>query len=175
METRESQELAAYWTAAQRTVGAFIGTLVPDFHQAEEVLQRVAMVLVQKFADYDRRQPFAAWAIGIAKYEVLYYRRQHSADRQLFNDQMLDKIAASYQRLSSELSPVNEALHECLKQITGRARQALELRYAKDLKPAQVAQEMGLTGGAVRMLLLRVRTALRDCIQRRLKAAGGSL
>lgn len=152
-------------------MGGFIGTLVPDFRQAEEVLQRVAMTLVRKFAEYDRSQPFTAWAIGIAKYEVLYYRRQHAADRHLFSDQMLETIAVSYQRLSTELNPLGEALHECLKQVRGRARHALDLRYAKELKPAQVARELGVTSGAARMLLLRVREALRECIERRLEAA----
>lgn len=171
MDLQQSQELAAHWTAAQRTVGAFIGTLVPDFHQAEEVLQRVAVTLVRKFPEYDRRQPFVAWAIGVAKFEVLYYRRQHATDRHRFDDELLGRIAASYQRLSPELSPVSEALAECLKAVEGRAKQALSLRYVKDLKAEDMAKALGMNGSAARMLLMRTRTAIRNCIERRL--AGG--
>lgn len=54
----QSEQLAARWTQAQPVVAAYIRTLLPDFHQAEEVLQRVAVVLVRKFEAYDASKPF---------------------------------------------------------------------------------------------------------------------
>jgi DNA-directed RNA polymerase specialized sigma24 family protein len=49
-------------------------------------------------------------------------------------------------------------------------RDVLKWRYAHDLKPRDVAQKMGITSGAVRVLLHRAREALRECIQKKARA-----
>lgn len=171
MTPNEAEELATYWTAAQRTVAAFIRTLVPEFNEAEEILQRVAVALVRKFNEYDRARPFAAWAIGIAKYEVLIYRRQHALDRHVFNDALIEQIAESYQRLSQQRFPMRELLAKCFDSLDERARRAIGLRYVQDLRTQRIAEEMQMTDSAVRKLLSRTRIALRDCVDRRLDEA----
>jgi RNA polymerase sigma-70 factor, ECF subfamily len=168
MELHQSEQCAALWTAAQPTISAFIRTLTPDFQQAEEVLQRVAVMLVRKFDEYDPNRPFAAWAIGFAKNEVLYYRRQQATDRHLFDDDLVESIATSYVRLVAEADPVREALEICLDELQGRSRQVIELRYGRGLRSGDIASKMQLSAGAVRVLLHRVRTALRECIEKRL-------
>lgn len=172
MNPRDTEELAALWTSAQRTVAAFIATLIPDFHEAEDVLQAVA---VRKYPEYDRGRPLLPWAIGIARNEVLGHRRRQATSKIRFSDELMHRIADGYQRLSADLGPVREALRECLQEVEGRSRQALELRYAEGLKPARVAEQMSLSVGAARMLLTRVRAAIRDCVQRRLGALGGAV
>jgi len=174
MTHQQSEQLAVDWISAQRVVGAFIGSLIPDFHAAEDLLQRVAVAVVRKYAEYDPQRPFTSWAIGIAKYEVLAYRRQHATDRHLFDERLLETVADRYCRFGSEFSSVSQALRDCLQEVGGRARRALELRYAEDLKPARLAEELGMTDGAARVLLSRARAVIRECIQRRLAAAGDS-
>jgi RNA polymerase sigma-70 factor (ECF subfamily) len=169
MDNAQTEQFAVLWVKSQSTIAAFIHSLMPDFHQAEEVLQRVAVTLVRKFDQYDAQRPFAAWAIGMAKYEVLYYRRERATDRHLFDDEIVDRIAISYQRFVDDADPFREALERCLDQVDGRSKQALQLRYAQGLKSAAVAREMRLSSGAVRMLLCRVRQLLRACIESRVR------
>ncbi len=169
METQGAERFAVLWVGAQPTLSAFIRSLVPDFQQAEEVLQRVAVTLVRKFDQYDSDRPFAAWAIGVAKYEVLYFRRERATDRHLFNDEIVESIALGYQRFADDADPFREALQHCLAAIKGRGKRAIHLRYAKGLSSPEVAREMRLSAGAVRMLLCRVRQSLRQCIEQRLQ------
>ena len=159
MDEDQNEHLARQWTAAQRSVGAYILSLVPDFHEAEEILQRVAVVLVRKFEQYDRNTPFVAWAIRVAQYEVMYYRRQRATDRHVFDGQLVEQITEAHVRLADEATPAAEALRECLKRVNGRSRQAIDLHYGEGLKPAVVAEMLGVGAGAARMLLLRVRGA----------------
>jgi len=63
------------WTKAQPTVAGDISSLTPDFHQAEDILQRAALALIRKLDEYDREKPFVVWAIGVARLEVLKSRR----------------------------------------------------------------------------------------------------
>lgn len=168
MTPQQAEELATYWTAAQRVAAAFVRTLVPDFGESEEILQRVAVALVRKFDEYDRRRPFVAWAIGMAKREVMAYRRQRAMDRHIFNDELVERIAESYQRLSHERQPLRELLARCFDGLDLRARRAIDLRYARNLRTLQIADEMHISDAAVRKLLSRARTSLRDCMNRSL-------
>jgi RNA polymerase sigma-70 factor (ECF subfamily) len=171
MNTEQTEQFAMLWVGAQSTIMAFIRSLIPDFQQAEDVLQRVAVTLVRKFDQYDASRPFAAWAIGVAKYEVLYFRREWATDRHVFDDELVDKIALSYQRFADDADPVREALERCVERLDGRSKTAIGLRYANGLSSPAVAEKMRLSPGAVRMLLCRVRQSLRQCIEQRLQDA----
>jgi RNA polymerase sigma-70 factor (ECF subfamily) len=171
VDSQQAEQFAVLWVGAQATLTAFIRSLVPDFQQAEDVLQRVAVTLVRKFDQYDPQRPFAAWAIGVAKYEVLYFRRERATDRHVFDDEIVDKIALSYQRFAVEADPFREALERCVEKLDGRSKQAIELRYAKGLNSPAVAERMRLSPGAVRMLLCRARQALKQCIEQRVRSA----
>jgi RNA polymerase sigma-70 factor (ECF subfamily) len=168
MQPHQAEQFAALWASAQSTVSAFIRTLVPDYQQADEVIQRVAVTLVRKYDQYDQTRSFAAWAVGVAKFEVLYYRRERATDRHRFGDDIVEQIASRYEILAEEADPLRDALKHCLDKLEGRSKQIVELRYRRCLSSASIADEMELSSGAVRMLLLRVRDALRRCIERRM-------
>lgn len=173
MDLQQSERCAALWTAAQPTVAAFVRTLMPDFQQAEEILQRVAVMLVRKFDDYDSRRPFAAWAIGFAKNEVLYFRRQQATDKHLFDDTLVEKIAVTYEQLVDEVDPMRQALANCVEELRGRSRRVIELRYVRGFTSEEIAKKMDLKSGAVRVLLHRVRAMLRECIEGHVGKLGG--
>jgi RNA polymerase sigma-70 factor (ECF subfamily) len=167
MQPHQAEQFAALWTTAQPTITAFIRMLIPDYQQADEVLQRVAVTLVRKFDQFDQSRSFGAWAVGVAKYEVLYYRRERATDKHLFGDEIVEQIASRYEELTDEVDPLREALRHCLDELKGRSKRVIELRYRGGMKSSVIAQEMALSAGAVRMLLCRVRETLRRCIERR--------
>lgn len=169
----QSEQLAALWTQAQPVVWAYIRTLLPDFHQGEEVLQRVAVTLVRKFETYDPSLPFVPWAIGFARYEVLRYRRDFATDRHRFDSDIVERVAELYQSDEVDFSGFRGALRSCVGKLEGRNRQALLLRYTQDLGPNEIATEMNMSAGAVRQLLHRVRASLRKCIDAVMAKSGG--
>jgi RNA polymerase sigma-70 factor (ECF subfamily) len=168
MDSQQAEDFAARWTAAQPAIAAFVRSLIPDLTSAEEVLQRVAVALVRRYERYDPSRPFVAWAIGVAKFEVLYYRRQQTADKHIFDDELVEKIADSYQMLVEKFNPMRDALSKCLEELEGRSRKVVHLRYADGMTTPGIAEELQITVGAVRMLLWRARGALRRCMEQRL-------
>lgn len=171
MNPQGAEQFAILWVRAQPALAAFIRSLIPDVQQAEDVLQRVAATLVRKFDQYDASRSFAAWAIGVAKFEVLYFRRERATDRHVFNDEIVESIARSYQLFAEEADPFRVALEQCLGGLAGRAKRAIDLRYTKGLSSPAVAREMNLSAGAVRMLLCRARQALRECIEQQVQGS----
>jgi RNA polymerase sigma-70 factor, ECF subfamily len=162
---REVEELAAHWTGAQRAVAAFVRTLATDFHESEEILQRVAVTLVRKHDQYDPNRPFVAWALGIAKVETQAFLRERSRDRLVFDDALVAGIAERHERAAQASLPVPQFLTECIEELDGRSRRAIQLRYGEDKRTAQIAQAMAISDGAARMLLSRARTLLRKCVE----------
>ncbi len=169
------QQLAVRWTQAQPTIASFITSLIPDFHDSEDVLQRVAAAVVDKYDEYDPSRPFVAWALGIARIEVLRFRSEGRRDRHVFDDEALDQIAIAYEKVIPDLEEMKKALSQCSRQLRGRARQLLELHYVRGLTPTRIAQQLGLTANAVFVALHRVRVALRKCIESRLAAERAGL
>ena len=167
MKQRDSEQLARLWTEAQPVVGAYILAIIPDFHQAEVVLQQVAVVLVREFERFDSSKPFLPWALGIARNVALKSRREvarHS--KYVLSDAVLDGIQAAFVDCDDSLLAMRKFLRYCLSKQPQKVVELLQLRYARDLSPTDVAAQMGITSGAVRAMLHRTRQALRKCIRR---------
>jgi RNA polymerase sigma-70 factor (ECF subfamily) len=163
------EEFTALWTAAQPTVSAFISSLVTDVHQSADVLQITATTLVRKFCQFDRNGSFVGWALGVARYEVLKHRRTYARDRHVFSDELVEQIGTVHERLAPESDLRRRALMDCLREVDGRRRRAILLRYVDDLKPTAVASRLGMKPSAARLLLHRIRVALRHCVDRRVR------
>jgi hypothetical protein len=58
------------WTQAQPTVSAYVHALVGDRAARDEVLQQVALAILEHFGSYDSERPFLPWAMTIARNAV---------------------------------------------------------------------------------------------------------
>jgi RNA polymerase sigma-70 factor (ECF subfamily) len=166
---KKLEEITFYWTQAQPAVAAFISSLVRNFEDANDVLQSVAMVIVRKYDKYDKKIPFTAWAIGIARNEVLHYRRKISKDRHIFDDELVNMIAHTYQEKTSELNDIKKTIEICISRVQGRWQQILKMRYLQEMDARRIAQCLGISSNAVFLILHRLRLSLRNCIQHAMK------
>jgi RNA polymerase sigma-70 factor (ECF subfamily) len=172
MTQQSSEDLARLWTEAQPIVSAFILSVIPDFHQAEDVLQQVAVVLVREFHQFDASRPFLPWALGIARNRILRSRRDMARySKHFLSDAVLDQIQNAFYEGEDSLVAIRKSLRLCLSKQPQKALELLRWRYAHDLKPSETAVRMGITSGAVRAMLHRTRAALRRCIRRNSEGA----
>lgn len=165
-------DLAFYWINAQPAVAAYIATMIIDFNDVEEVLQCVAAAAIQKFDDYDPQRPFVTWAIGIARYEVLNFRRRRLNDRHIFSDQAQERIERAHVAIQPEIDNYRSALVHCMDLLAAQARKLVELRYLQNLKTGKIAARLGMTPAAVSASLYRIRKGLRDCVTSKLAVEG---
>lgn len=164
--------VARLWSSAQPVVSAMIAGTVFDFHDAEDLVAEVAETAVRKFDQYDPTRPFAPWALGIARNLLLHYYQRRSDRRQAYlDDQALESIASAHLEIADELPARQAALQECIQAIRGKSRRVLEMRYGHDLKPEAVADALNMSRNAVWVMLHRIRTALRNCIEHKLTQA----
>src|SRR5213595_681979 len=163
------EQFTRRWTEAQPVVAGYINAVVPDFQEAEDLPQDVAVILLRKFPEYDPQRPFVAWAIGMAKREVLMARRSQARSLLCYQADLLERVSEAFEELAPELEDRSRALRECLRSVKGRAGELLRLRYEESLKPNAIATRVGIAVVAVRVMLSRTRATLRECIERKLK------
>ena len=168
------EDFTRYWTQAQPVVARYVNSIVPDFNQAEDVLQEVAVVLLRRFDEYDPSRPFAAWALGIARNKILALHRARPLSCLGDCPDILEAAASACEELAPEMEARRRALRECVGEVHGRAFKLLSLRYEQSLKPQEIARRLGMAAGAVRVALLRLRDTLQDCVERRLVGQGGA-
>jgi RNA polymerase sigma-70 factor, ECF subfamily len=158
------------WQLAQPAVSGFVRALIGNRDAAEDVLQEVAADLWRSYERYDPARPFIAWALAIAKHKIQDHRRQRP--RPLVDPQVIADMVAVAEEMEHELSDRRHALQACLQGVRGRSWDLVRLRYHEGREPSEVATMLGLEAGHVRVLLNRVRDALRSCIERSLRSAG---
>lgn len=170
----QARQATRLWTLAQPAVSAFVTSVVRDFRDRDDVLQDVAVAVIDSFGCYDPQRPFVAWAIGVARNQVGLYLRRRRRERLVFDDETVARLALAFAEVSPQQTRALDFLQDCLKSLEGRARTLCDLRYRDDLKPAAIADSVGMTANSVAKALQRVRDQLRDCIERKALAEGAT-
>ncbi len=161
----ERAHLAADWECARIAVFAQLLAGIGSFHDAEDVLQEVAVSVAKNYGSYDPARPFVAWALGIARNHMLMYFRRYHRSRLVFSDQLMATIGQHLETLTENPADRRrEALHTCINQLDDRRRRLIEMRYSSGLSVNEIADSLGKSVAAVKGSLHRVRKALERCV-----------
>ncbi len=160
------------WTLAQPVVSAFVTSVVRDFTARDDVLQEVAVAIMESFDRYDPERSFTAWALGIAQNQVRLYLRRRQREKLVFDDGLIATLASTFEARTAERLRPLDFLKDCLGDLQGRARELCDLRYGQDLKPAAMAEAVGMTANSVAKALQRIRERLRGCIEQKAALEG---
>jgi len=169
-ETRKRERFAALWLQAEPSISAYVSASVRGYHDAEDVVQRIAAELARRFDEYDAARPFVGWAMWIAKSRVIDFYRPQGRSRLIFSEGLLTRLAETRAEQATERIDGREALQTCRVQVPDKSRHLLDLRYVEERSAAETARQVNSTDGSVRVALTRIRSQLADCIQRRLTA-----
>lgn len=168
---RHDQFLRLYVKHEEALTG-FVRTLVPTYDDAREVMQEVAVVLWQKFAELSSTDDFRRWAFGVAKFKVLAFQRDRMRDRLVFDAEVLELLAAEVSDHADAYEAERHALDECLGKLDAAQRKLLEAAYAPGVRIDLLAEATGRSAMSLYKALHRIRLALMDCTQRALAREG---
>jgi RNA polymerase sigma-70 factor (ECF subfamily) len=143
-----------------------------DREQAREVLQRTNLVLCRKSTDFELGTNFKAWAMTVANYEVMAYRKTQVRERLVFTDEVDALLGPDEDGRSSAQSTRLAHLSHCLKGMSLKNRELLDWRYQGERTMEKIAEDIGSTIGAVKVKLHRLRRQLLGCIQNRMQEDG---
>jgi len=85
-----------HWTIVQPLVSSFVHSMVGDRTARDDLMQDIAIAVLESFERYESSQPFAGWAVGIARNHVrLYFRTVHRS-RLRFSDSMMEQLSIGF-------------------------------------------------------------------------------
>ncbi len=151
-----------------QSLRAFIRSLVPDVHDAEDLQQEVWKTLCVKMDHYDPSRPLRPWIMGIARIHVLRWRQTHYRNREYSSEELLEKLADEAEELQEELEVRKEYLTKCVKHLPAQQQKILGWIYRERHSQKDVASKLKRSVGSLQMQLTRIRRGLRNCIESRI-------
>ncbi len=156
--------------ATHGEVRAYLASIGVPLYCVDDLAQEVYLAW---FRASEQRPPEVVpvrWLKGIARRMALNFFRSSKRNE----DKRLAVVAELLATESLDVPmPADEsaeaALKHCLGEVSEKNRAVLRLRYEEDLPSNLVGERLGMTAEAVRILLMRLRAALRACITNQMK------
>lgn len=154
----------------QAQVHAFLGRYIARLDAVEDLAQETFLKAYRNLQAYRGESSFRVWLLGIAKNEALMHLRGERARRA--------REASSYEAtltawMADRLEPAGVededrrllALEACVRGLAPESAGIVEGFYFRGHSVAEIARTSGKREGAVKMALLRIRQALRECVE----------
>ncbi len=157
----------------QRRLRAALAFRCLSAEEAEEFTQDAFVQAYARLATFQPDAAFFPWLKTIALNALrLELRRRERRGRhgRAYLQQLLLENATDDEDVVEERR--RSALGDCLGELSDDHARLLRRRYADDAGLDELARAAGASVGAMKVRLFRLRESLRDCIERRIAAAG---
>jgi len=165
----DREQFIKHFTDVEHALRAYLLAATRNLNDTDDLFQAVWIVLWNKFDQFDASRSFRSWAIGVARFEVLKWKRQRARSREVLSEEAISLLAESAEEHTQEINIHRILLRECLKRVNGLRRRVLDMKYSENMKAREIAHAVGRSVEAVEMLLVRVRRVLQSCIEQKLK------
>jgi RNA polymerase sigma-70 factor (ECF subfamily) len=169
MLDRPTEDLGAQFVRLlalhEHRLSSYVLALVPNWNDAEEILQQTKLKLWEQFKDYDPAKDFGTWACVIARYEVLTFRTRSARSRVHFRQELFDRMSGEMAQVTVDSDSRLGFIEECLKKLSDWQRELLLRCCVAGDSTKTVASELGRKADATRQALLRIRRKLYHCIE----------
>ncbi len=169
MKRPASDAFVCALTEAQPALRAYCAAALGHCEEAKDTWQRTNLVLWRKAGDWDPQTKFLRWALAVARFEVLASIRDRQRDRLVFDDDVVQLMADSSLEVAEAHESRREALAGCTEKLQAHHREVLTAHYVFGHTLVEIAASRGLSLSAVKVLLMRLRRTLAQCIERQLK------
>lgn len=147
---------------------AFILGLVPNNVDADDIMQETCIVMWKKFADFELGTDFVAWAVTIAKYRVLTFRKNRKSPGLQLSEETVELLATEQVPMLDEAEDRLKALKHCLNKLPGPDRNFVKMRYEEGRSVADIAKQCGKSIFSIYRITARINNILLRCVNRKL-------
>ena len=163
----------------QAQVHAYIGRYLRSKDVVEDLSQEVFLKAHLNLSSFRKESSLRVWLLGIARNEMLTHfrdeERRRLRERKTLRSAVDGWLAKGIESNSSD--PAEQvrrmvALEDCMQNLPEHSAGLVTDVYFKGKSTGEIARHTNRQVGAVSMILLRIRQALRRCIELRLTATG---
>jgi RNA polymerase sigma-70 factor (ECF subfamily) len=163
-----TEEFLRLLVPIQGKLYAYILSRWPNRIDADDIMQETVATIWKKFNSYESGTDFQAWAITIAKFNVMSFRKKNKNNLIQFNDEVMQVLDCQTNNFFKLLDNRLSALSNCVKKLNKEDKKMLEMKYLNEFPVKYIANRFDITSRAVYKSLSRIHNALMQCIRRSL-------
>ena len=148
----------------QRSMYAYIFSIVPNKSDADDILQETCLTIHEKFDIFELDTNFLLWANKIAYWKIRECRLKFARSKVVFDDKVVEVLTETANELVHEDDERHEVLASCLQKLKDRDRQMIKIRYEPDGGVEEAAKVSNRSLAATYKALYRVKEALFQCV-----------
>ena len=172
-QDKRTLEFLKLFVRHQQEIYAYILTLVPHLHDADDLFQDGMTVMWKKFGQFQPGTNFAAWGIQIMHFQILDYRRNLARNKQvLVEDSLFEVLIDHLPIIQDEAAARIEALRKCLALLDNRSKRIIKMRYERNISVEKIASYLKLSRRHVYHILGQINSVLLRCMRRTLAGGG---
>lgn len=162
-----SEKYVELIVAHQSRVYSYILSLVPNFSNADDIMQRTWKTVWEKFDGYEPDTDFLSWAIKIANFKVLEHWRsekKHAGIR--FNERVIQEIERDARKYAEDANKYLPHLNDCIKKLNKTDLKIIQMKYYQNFKVKDISQRFGKSIFTIYKNLVRIYEVLQVCVRR---------
>ncbi len=156
----------------QQMLKSFVGYMVPNRQDAEDLFQEAAVVILKKDPEQIRPDTdFIKWCRGVIRNLVRHYWHIKGKGKVTYMENLCDSVEAAYEEEDRNIELWTRryvALQGCLEQVSPVSRSMLSRIYSEGIKMVDIAKELSCSAASLRVRIMRIRCVLLDCIEKHL-------
>lgn len=165
----------------QGRVRAFIGGFIRDSNVVDDLAQETFLRALRDLGTFRGNSALATWVLGIARNRALEHlradlrrrRREEHQWNQTLAERLLQRLEQSSDDDNRNANAL-EYLRRCLEKLSPRSGQLITEHYFGNRPLVDIARATGRKESTVRVELLRIRAALRDCLEKQTDVRGSA-
>lgn len=153
----------------QRRINSYILSLVPNFNDADDIMQETITVMWRKFNHFQMGTDFAAWGLKVAYYCILDYRKKKGKDSLIFSESLFQQIQEIAHQKQFHTDMHIQCLRRCIENLQSADQRFLKARYELNCDVKTLAAQLNRSIQYVYKHLSRIHHTLALCVKRSLR------
>jgi len=163
--------LSTRFMAERHALMGFIYSMIHDLAGAEDILQEVWIRLAEAAERGEAIAEPGKWCRGVAKNLILHYWRDKRTTKVIADSELLDLVEQALNEHPEAADGRRQALMECIDRLPEKSKRLVQMKYEQGLSFAGMAEQLQRSLDSLKMALCRVRQALLECAEEKLRLA----
>jgi RNA polymerase sigma-70 factor (ECF subfamily) len=154
------------YTGIQRRLFGYVLSHIPNPSDAEDIVQETIVAMWSRFSEYEPGTNFAAWALCVARYQILTYRKKRTGKGRIFSEQAIEVIQNLAESTGDQEQERQKSLQFCLDKLGEKERKILYFRYEIGATLRTVSEQVNMNINTLYSVLNRIHILLLNCIRK---------
>jgi RNA polymerase sigma-70 factor (ECF subfamily) len=151
--------------AYQARLRSFIAGYVPKAEWVDDLAQQAFVSAYQGLAGFQIGTDFYAWLKSIAYNHLRAELERTNRRRRLEKEYLLELGAGELQRRLERDEESVDALRDCVRLLSGAARELIQGYYGEGLSLSVIGTKLGRKADSLKVSLFKIRARLKECIE----------